>query len=160
PPAPAITGVGTNPLPLGVFSTTVSGTGFLPTSAASLNGSPLTTVYSNGSLTVSGFAAQSGTLNLTVSSGASVSAPVPLQVGTPHALVTAAAARRLLERAAFGPSPTDAASVQNIGPAAWITQQFSTPQISNYNTITGSQGGMPQHFLTNAVMNADQLRQR
>ena len=34
------------------------------------------------------------------------------------------------------------------------------PQVSNYNTITSSQGGMPAHFLTNAVTNPDQLRQR
>jgi uncharacterized protein (DUF1800 family) len=160
PPGPVITGVGTNPLPLGLFTTTVNGTGFLPTSAASLNGSPLTTVFSSGALTVSGFAAQSGQVSLTVSNGSTVSAPFPVEVGNPGALVTAAAARRFLERAAFGPTPADAANVQAVGMQAWINQQFNMPQISNYNSITGSQGGMPQHFLTDAVMNADQLRQR
>jgi len=160
PPAPSITGVGTNPLPLGLFSTTVTGTGFLATSIARLNGSPLTTTFSGGVLTVSGFAAQSGLQNLTVSNGASVSAPFSVQVGNPNAVVSSAAARRLLERAAFGPSPSDAASVQAIGAQAWLAQQFSMPQISNYNAVTGSQGGMPQQFLTNAVMNPDQLRQR
>jgi uncharacterized protein (DUF1800 family) len=160
PPAPAITGVGTNPLPLGLFSTTVNGTGFLPTSLASLNGSALSTVYASGALTVSGFAAQSGPANLTVSNGSVVSAPFPVQVGNPSAPMTAAAARRLLERGAFGPTPTDAAHVQSIGSQAWINEQFNMPQISNFNTITSSQGGMGQHFLTNAVMNSDQLRQR
>jgi hypothetical protein len=160
PPGPTITSVGTNPLPLGLFSTTVTGTGFLATSVASLSGSPLTTTFSNGTLTVSGFSTQTGQQNLTVANGSSVSAPFPVQVGNPNALVSAAAARRFLERAAFGPSPADAAHVQTIGLQAWITEQFNTPQISNYNPITGSQGGMPAHFLTNAVTNSDQLRQR
>ncbi len=160
PPAPMISGVGTNPLPLGLFSTTVLGTGFLPGSIASLNGSPLATVFANGGLTVSGFAAQTGALNLTVANGASVSAPFSVQVGNPNAIVSAAAARRFLERAAFGPSPTDAAHVQAIGPAAWLTEQFNAPQISNYNTVGGSQGGMGSKFLANAVTNNDQLRQR
>jgi uncharacterized protein (DUF1800 family) len=34
------------------------------------------------------------------------------------------------------------------------------PQVSNYNTITSDQGGMPPQFLANAVSNPDQLRQR
>jgi uncharacterized protein (DUF1800 family) len=160
PPAPVIQSVGTNPLPLGLFSTALTGTGFLPTSVASLNGSPLTTAYSNGSLTVSGFASQTGQLNLTVANGSSVSAPFPVQVGNPNAQVSAAASRRFLERAAFGPTPADAAHVQAIGFQSWLDEQFKMPQASNYNTVTGSQGGMPPHFLTNAVMNADQLRQR
>ncbi len=112
----------------------MTGTGFLATSTASLNGSPLTTTFSGGVLTVSGFAAQSGLLNLTVSNGASVSAPFSVQVGNPNAVVSAAAARRFLERAAFGPSPSDAANVQAIGPQAWLSQQFGMPQISNYNS--------------------------
>ncbi len=50
--------------------------------------------------------------------------------------------------------------MQTIGFQAWLNQQFNMPPVSNYNTITGSQGGMPAHFLTNAVTNPDQLRQR
>jgi uncharacterized protein (DUF1800 family) len=160
PPASVIQSVGTNPLPLGLFSTTVTGTGFTAASVASLGGSPLTTAFSAGTLTVSGFAAQSGPQNLTVANGTSVSAPFPVQVGNANSLVSAAAARRFLERAAFGPSPTDAAHVQAIGMPAWINEQFNMTQVSNFSAITGSQGGMPQHFLTNAVMNSDQLRQR
>ena len=160
PPAPSITAIGTNPLPLGLFSTTVSGTGFLSTSVAKLNGSALTTTYSAGSLTVSGFAAQSGPQSLTVSNGATVSAPFTVQVGNPNAVVSAAAARRFLERAAFGPSPSDAANVQAIGEPAWIDQQFNSPQVSNFNAASAGQGGFAPYFLTNAVMNSDQLRQR
>jgi uncharacterized protein (DUF1800 family) len=158
---PVISSVSNNgQLPLGLFSATVNGTGFQSTSVAKLNGSPLSTTFSAGSLTVSGFASQSGAANLTVSNGSVTSAPFVVQVGIANAVVSSAAARRFLERAAFGPTPTDAANVQTIGEAAWINQQFAMPQISNFNSITGSQGGMPQQFLANAVSNSDQLRQR
>jgi uncharacterized protein (DUF1800 family) len=161
PPAPSITGIGTNPLPLGLFSTTVTGTGFLATSVASLNGLALTTSYSGGVLTVRGFAAQSGPQNLTVANGTSVSAPFSVEVGNPNAAVSAAAARRFLEQAAFGPSPSDAANVQALGFQGWLSQQFAMPQISNYNAQAGSsQGGVPSQFLANAVTNPDQLRQK
>jgi uncharacterized protein (DUF1800 family) len=161
PPTPVITGVGANgQLPLGVFSTTITGTGFASTSVAALNGTPLGTTFAGGSLTVSGFSSVSGAGNITVSNGSVVSQPFPVQIGVANAQVTAAAARRFLEQAAFGPTPSDAQNVQTLGLQAWLTQQFNMGQVSNYNTITSSQGGMPAHFLTNAVSNADQLRQR
>ena len=162
PPSPAITAIGSNgQLPLGLFSVAVTGSGFLPTSTAALNGTPLSVTYSAGTaLTVSGFASVSGAGSVTVSNGSAVSMPFPVQVGIAGAQVTAAAARRFLEQGAFGPSPSDAANVQTLGFAGWLNQQFAMPQVSNYNSITGSQGGMPAHFLTNAVMNSDQLRQR
>jgi hypothetical protein len=88
-----------------------------------------------------------------------VSAPFPVQVGVSNPLVSASAARRFLEQAAFGPTPQDADHVQSVGFDAWINEQFNLPPISNYNGV-GSQGGMPTIFLANAVTNADQLRQR
>ena len=161
PPTPVITGVGTNgQLPLGIFTTTITGTGFGPTSVAALNSAALGTTYSNGSLSVTGFVGVSGPANMTVSTGPAVSQPFPVQVGVANAQVTAAAARRFLEQAAFGPTPSDAANVQTLGFQGWLNQQFNMAQVSNYNTITGSQGGMPAHFLTMAVTNPDQLRQR
>ena len=160
-PPPTITGVGSNgQLPLGIFTTTITGTGFTSSSVATLNGTPLGTIFSNGSLAVSGFASLSGAGQVAVSNSSAMSLPFTVQIGVPNAQVSSAAARRFLEQAAFGPSPTDAANVQTLGFEGWLTQQFDTPQISNYNTITSSQGGMPAHFLTNAVTNPDQLRQR
>ena len=50
--------------------------------------------------------------------------------------------------------------MQTLGFPAWINSQYSMPQVSNYNTITSDQGGMPPQFLANAVSNPDQLRQR
>lgn len=161
PPPPVITGVGTNnQLPLGIFSASISGTGFQPSSLAALNGTALSTAYASGSLTVTGFYGQSGPANITVSTGSVTSAPFPVQVGISNAQVSAAAARRFLEQAAFGPTPSDAANVQTLGFQGWLSQQYAMPPVSNYSSITGSQGGMPALFLTNAVSNSDQLRQR
>ncbi len=118
------------------------------------------TSLSNGVLTVTGFSGVSGSTNITVSNGSAVSKPFPVQIGVANAQVSAAAARRFLEQAAFGPTPSDASNVQTLGFQGWLTQQFNMGQVSNYNTIVSSQGGMPAHFLTNAVSNSDQLRQR
>jgi uncharacterized protein (DUF1800 family) len=121
----------------------------------------LTTAFSSPtSLTISGFAGQAGPGSLVVSSGSIASAPFAVVVGVPNPQVSPAAARRFLEQAAFGPTPTDAATVQTLGFQQWIANQFAMPQVSNYNVITNDQGGMSTHFLTNAVSNPDQLRQR
>jgi len=160
PPTPSITGISTNPLPLGLFSATLTGTGFLSTSTAQLNGLPIAATFANGALTIGGFASQSGTASIVVSNGSLSSPPFSVQVGIANALASSAAARRFLQRAAFGPTPTDAAHVQTIGEQGWINEQFNMPQISSYSNVTGSSGGMNTHFLTNAVTNPDQLRQR
>jgi hypothetical protein len=162
PPTPVISGVGTgNTLPLGIFSATVTGTGFTSKSVAQLNGTALTTTLAGANLTVSGFSAQSGASTLTVSNGTATSAPFTVQVGVANAVVSAAAARRFLQQAGFGPTPTDAAHVQTIGFQAWLNEQFAMPSVSNYNVLLGSsQGGLPQAFLANAVTNPDQLRQK
>jgi uncharacterized protein (DUF1800 family) len=161
PPAPVITSVGTNgKLPLGIFSTAITGTGFSSQSVAALSGIAMSTTFASGTLTVTGFAGVSGGANFTVSNGSAVSQPFPVQIGVANAQVSAAAARRFLEQAAFGPTPSDASNVQTLGYPAWLSQQYSMAQASNYNSITSSQGGMSSLFLTNAVMNPDQLRQR
>ena len=162
PPTPMITGVGpSNQLPLGIFSASVMGSGFGAQTTAQLNGTPFTTSYTGGILTVSGFYGHSGPANLVLSNGSVSSQPFSVQVGVPNALVSSAAARRFLEQAAFGATPSDATHVQTIGFQAWINEQFAMPQYSNYSSLAGqSQGGMPQVFLANAVTNPDQLRQK
>jgi uncharacterized protein (DUF1800 family) len=158
---PTITSVGTSPFPLGVFSTTVTGTGFTAASAAQLNGLALTTTFDSvSSITVSGFAGPASSGNLTVANGTVVSQPFTVSIGVQNPLVSASAARRFLEQAAFGPTPADAAHVQAIGFQAWLTEQLAMPVISNYNAVTGNQSGLPSAFLANAVTNPDQLRQR
>lgn len=164
PPTPTLTSVGVNnQIPLGIFSVAITGTGFTNKSTAKLGASVLTvnTAASNATtLSVSGFSSTSGAVNVVVSNGASASQPFAVQVGVPNAVVSAAAARRFLEQAAFGPTPADADHVQAIGFQAWIDEQFALPVITNLNAVGGSQGGLAQAFLTNAVNNADQLRQR
>ena len=162
PARPVITSLNPPSLALGLFTATITGTGFTAQSTAALSGTPLIiTAQGPTSLSVSGFAAASGTLNLVVSNGSSASAPLAVQVGNPNALVSAAAARRFLEQAAFGPTPSDAANVQALGLQGWLNQQFAMPQVSNYNAEAGSsQGGLPTQFLANAVTNPDQLRQK
>jgi len=161
-PAPLIQTLNPAALPLGFFSATIAGTGFTSQSTASLGGTPLIiTAQSSTALSVSGFASATGMLNLIVSNGATQSAPLPVQVGNPDALVSAAAARRFLEQAAFGPTPSDAANVQTLGFQGWLSQQFGMGQISNYSAEAGSsQGGLATQFLANAVTNPDQLRQK
>ena len=160
PPTPVITGAGSSQIPLGSFSTTLSGSGFIGQSVAKLNGSPLTTTLSNGVLNVSGYAAQSGAGNFTVTNFNVVSQPYAVQVGVANAKASAAAARRFLQQAAFGPTPSEASHVQQVGLPAWLNEQYGASQVSNYTGVSSSQGGMPAHFMTMAVSNPDQLRQR
>ncbi len=72
-------------------------------------------------------------------------------------LVPTATAQRFLQQAAFGPSSPSIANVQAVGLQAWLNQQFALGKISNYANLTSS---MPTRFVTNSVMNQDQLRQR
>jgi uncharacterized protein (DUF1800 family) len=165
-PTPAITGIsGNGQLPLGIFGITITGSGFTAKSTAMLGASALniTSVSASGtSIAATGFANTSGAVSLIVSNGAQTSAPHPVQVGIPNAAVSAAAARRFLEQAAFGPTPADAAHVQTIGFQAWIAEQLAMPAISNFSALDPRypENGLPQAFLANAVTNADQLRQR
>ena len=161
-PIPVILSLTPSALPLGSFTAAIAGTGFTAQSTASLGGTPLiVTAQSATSLSVSGFAATTGMVNLIVSNGKVASAPLAVQVGNPNAQVSAAAARRFLEQAAFGPTPNDAANVQKLGYKGWLTQQFAMPQVSSYVSDSSlSQGGMPEQFLANAVTNPDQLRQK
>jgi len=161
PPTPVITSAGSGPLPLGSFSATLTGTGFTSQSVAKLNGSALGTTYGSATtLKISGYASASGSASLTVSNLSVTSQPFTVQVGVANAQVSAATARRFLQQAAFGPTPNDAAHVQTIGLQPWLTEQYGMAQVSTYSGITSSQGGMPAHFLTMAVSNPDQLRQR
>lgn len=161
-PAPVLTSINPPALPLGVFNATIAGAGFTTTTTAALGSTQLVvTAWSATSLSVTGFASATGTLSLIAANGSAASAPLTVQVGNPNALVSAAAARRFLEQAAFGPSPADAANVQALGFQGWINQQLAMPAVSNYNAqLANSQGGMREQFMTNAVMNPDQLRQR
>ncbi len=161
-PPPTVASITPAALPLGIVSATIAGTGFNAQSTVLLGGTQLVVTSSSAnSLSVTGFAPVSGQVNLVVSNGSLSAAPLTVQVGNPNAQVSAAAARRFLEQAAFGPTSSEAANVQALGFQGWLDQQFAMGQISNYSSLYGtSQGGMGQQFLVNAVGNPDQLRQR
>ncbi len=162
PTKPTLSSVAPTQLPLGVFSATLTGTGFGASTAASLGSAPLAvTAFTSTSLSVTGFSSASGAANITVANGPAVSNPVTVQIGVPNPVVSASAARRFLEQAAFGPTPAEAAHVQAIGFQAWLNEQFAMPAITNYSAVNPQgQGGMSAVFLSNAVTNSDQLRQR
>jgi hypothetical protein len=157
---PAITQVSPASIPLGVFSLTVTGTGFTASSQASISGTALVTKFVSATqLTLYGFLSTPGAANLFVSNGPLASAPYPLPAGPANPQTTAGAARHFLQQAAFGPTAAEATNVRALGFQGWLNQQFAMPKVSNYSGL-GSQGGMPSRFLTNAVNRPDQLRQR
>lgn len=118
----------------------ISATG-LYTAPAAMPVSPTVTI------TATGAGNQSSTATVTLS-------------GVVNPQMSVAAAHRFLQQAAFGPTSADVTHLQTIGYQAWLNEQFAMPQISNYDGLASSQGGLPNRFLTNAVMNPDQLRQR
>lgn len=160
-PTPVITRVGSSgQIPLGLFSVTIGGTGLTYVSQAWLGSTLLHTTYSGGGLKIAGFSNKVGPSTIKVSNRTLNSNVFPVTIGVAKPKVSASAARRFLEQAAFGPSSNDAENLQNLGIPGWLKQQFATTLFSQYNGVTSTQGGMPQHFLTNAVSNPDQLRQR
>ena len=165
PTTPGISMVSPQPVPIGAFSITVVGSGFGAGSQITLGGQALATTYVSASqLTATGTAAQvqGGIVSLTVSNpGPLVSAPFQVAVGSGPQLVTAAAASRFLEQAAFGPSNASVAHVQQAGLQGYLSEQFALPPVSNYRVAGGGFiNSMGTRFITNAVNGPDQLRQR
>ena len=71
------------------------------------------------------------------------------------------AAFRFLRQATWGPKPGDVDIVKNIGVAAFLNQQFSTPASSYPDTLFNMPVDMAQErFMELALTGPDQLRQR
>jgi len=159
---PAVTAAGTQShIPLGVFSTTITGANFTSASVVQVCGTNVPTTYvSSTSLKISGVCSQAGPTTLKVLTGGVSSSAFAVKVGIDNPKASPAAARRFLEQAAFGPTPNDALAVQTLGMSAWIDAQFAMPQSSNYTSVKTAYLGMPAHFMTDAVTQPDQLRQR
>jgi uncharacterized protein (DUF1800 family) len=162
-PVPTITAAGTQAhIPLGQFYATVTGTNFTASSTVQLCGTVVPSGYNNStSLTIAGICSHAGATTLIVSNGSVSSKPFTVKIGIDNPKASPAAARRFLEQAAFGPTPSDALSVQTLGMSAWIDAQFALPQSSTYKSIAANAYNMMQaHFMTDAVTAPDQLRQR
>lgn len=161
---PAITGFAPAQLPFGPFSLTVNGSNFNNTSKVLLGGVALTTTYvSPTQLTCTGVTTvpqQGTTVSVVVSNGGVTPAnsqPMQMPVGVQNPVVSASAAMRFLEQAAFGPKPADVMHLQQIGFQAWLNEQFAKPTKTLYAAPLTTMG---QRFLANAVNDSDQLRQR
>ena len=70
------------------------------------------------------------------------------------------AAARLLEQAAFGPTPTELARVQTLGVTAWLDEQFALPETPIANPGAMSMGLVQSQYLNRLSAAPDQLRQR
>lgn len=95
--------------------------------------------------------------------------PAPVPVPTPvPASFTSTDAARFLAQATFGPTEAGIARLVDIGPAAWLEDQFSQPVVSHLafvNTLAAggtalTQVHFRQSFWTQAIAGEDQLRQR
>jgi len=161
PPKPTITGIPSGlAVPQGIFHLAVSGTGLIPQSSVQINGISQSTVYSGGLLYATGYIGKTGPATVRIANGSFYSGEISVYIGVKKPLVSASAARRFLEQAAFGPSPEDIEAVQTLGFSGWLKQQFNAPKCASYSGVSGGNGGMPQRFLAQAVSCPDQLRQR
>ncbi len=153
---------------------TITGTGFVPTTVAEVNGAAVPTTYVSPTsvvATVSVHASATGELSLqadTPNESGGLSESFPLAISAPVSLSTAA---RLLDQTTFGPTSSLIQHVQNEGVTAWLTEQFNTPQtvlpaipavIPAYCaglTVEGS-GCFESNWWRTVITGNDQLRQR
>ena len=150
-PSPTVTSIMPPTLPVGVYRITVKGAGFDPDSVVSLGGSPLATRFvSETLLTATGYATDSHSANLSVSSGSTTSDPIEIQTGVAQPRLSYTAAARFLQQASFGPQPESIMHLQQTGIQDWLEEQFNMPAVSSPD----------QALATSAIQNPDQLRQR
>jgi uncharacterized protein (DUF1800 family) len=167
-PVPVLTSVSPNTIAPGAFSLTLSGSGFIKTSAVTFGGQALTAMYVSATelqAVGNATAAQVGSVPVVVQNpdpGAAASSSLMATVvggGTP---VSAAAAVRFLEQSTFGPTPELVSQVQQIGFAPFLETQLAAPA-SMYPTPLTTDTNLTKvqnQFWLNAVNDSDQLRQR
>ena len=171
-PYPAVASVTPASIPVGQFSITVNGSGFVPGAQVINGGTPMATTYvSPTRLTASGvsFPVEKGwAIPIAVKNpdpGSATSTDV-ISVAVapssgPHILGVNVAAH-FLDQAAFGPDAATLDHVQTVGLEGYLQEQFAAP-ISPYPDPATTGFGINQvqaRFFTNAVHGQDQLRQR
>jgi uncharacterized protein (DUF1800 family) len=171
-PYPTLASVQPANIPVGSFTITLNGSGFVAGAVAVVGGVPLPTTYVSATrLTAAGdsSAAQPGesfpvvVTNPDPGSATSVDA-VSVMVGTSSGppMVPVNVAARFLDQAAFGPDAATVAHVQTVGLDGYLSEQFAAP-ISPYPDPATTAFGINQvqaRFFSNAVHGRDQLRQR
>jgi len=168
-PVPTITSVNPAIIPLGNANFAINGNGFAPGATVNVGGVPMTaTVNSLTQISVSGLtkATPGGIAAITVSNpapGPTTSAPLIANISPANPKVSYLAAKRFLEQATWGASPTEIFRVMQLGFDDWLTEQKNLPS-SNYSMPTPN-GVIPVYdlqaeFFNNAMKAPDQLRQR
>jgi uncharacterized protein (DUF1800 family) len=159
-------------VPVGPFTITVNGSGFVPGAQVLDGGTPMITTYiSSTRLTASGasFPAETGwKIPIAVKNpdpGSATSTDVISIVVGPSSgthILGANVAAHFLDQAAFGPDAATLDHVQTVGLEGYLQEQFAAP-ISPYPDPATTGFGINQvqaRFFTNAVHGQDQLRQR
>jgi|SRR5665213_1363238 len=171
-PYPTLASVNPTNIPIGAFSITLNGSGFVPGAQAIDGGTPMVTTYvSPTRLTAAGFSfpVEAGwRIPIVVRNpdpGSVTSTDVvSVVVGTssgPHVLGANVAAH-FLDQSAFGPDFATLDHVETVGLDPYLNEQFAAP-ISPYPSPEATGPGINQvqaRFFTNAVHGQDQLRQR
>ncbi len=168
-PVPTISSVNPTAIPLGNANFVINGNGFAPGATVNVGGVPMTaTVNSLTQISVSGVtkATPGGITAITVSNpapGPTTSAPLIANITPANPKVSYLAAKRFLEQATWGASPTEIFRVMQLGFDAWLTEQKNLTN-SNYSMPTPN-GDIPvsdmqAEFFSNAMNAPDQLRQR
>jgi uncharacterized protein (DUF1800 family)/uncharacterized protein YjdB len=147
---------------------TIFGTGFASGAQVLLGSSPLMiTSFSPTRITGVGKAQASvgGVTTLSVRNpdpGAANSNSIVTPVATDRAVMTAQAAARFLQRAAWGPSPDSIVRLQEGGVENYLREQFTAPMSTYPEPIAESSSITPAQraFYLNAMTGQDQLRQR
>jgi len=171
-PYPTLASVNPTSIPVGPFSITVNGSGFVPGAQVLNGGTPMDTMYiSPTRLTASGvsFPVETGwKIPIVVKNpepGSVTSTNVVSVVVGPSSgphIVGANVAAHFLDQAAFGPDVATLDHVETVGLEEYLKEQFAAP-ISPYPDPSTTGFGINQvqaRFFTNAVHAQDQLRQR
>ncbi len=172
-PLPTITaGSVTQTMPGTSFVLTVNGSGFVSGSQLQLVGVNIATALISSSELQSSISLPPGTTSITVgvlnpnaAQKSAVTATIAVQTIPP---VSLAQATRLLDQTTFGPTLSGVQSVQQMGAATYLAQQFATPTtrmpaIPNPPVATCPNGTFAcaqSSFWKIALSGNDQLRQR
>jgi uncharacterized protein (DUF1800 family) len=154
------------------FLLDIHGSGFVSASELQIAGANVATIFISSTELQSTISLPAGTatvnvgvLNPNADQNSPVSLTLPLQAGPPVSLAQAA---RLLDQTTFGPTLSAVQHVQQVGVAAYLSEQFATPTtrmpaIPNPPVATCPDATFrcaQSSFWQNALTANDQLRQR
>ena len=166
-PIPVLASLTPNPVLVGPFVLTATGTNFVNGAVVVFGGQYLATTFNSSTqLTSTGIATdqQLGSVIVFVQNpapGTANSNTLSVQVTSQGSQVDAGPAARFLEQSSWGPTPTTIAQVQQVGFKSFMAQQFALP-VSPYQTPGANDDlrYVQKQFFVKATQGQDQLRQR